>query len=431
MKLKLGILGADDTLEIIMSVARGYKELDTLPLFYWEEEEIVGKLQPQVDKADMWLFSGQVPYAIAKAWGGINKPMFYVTYDGSSLYRTLLKIALERQWELERLSYDTFRPIVLERTFAEVNIHGKPNYVKYYPGMISATELSNYHEALYQSGKTEGAVTCLRSAFLELQRRGVPVFRVLPTMASVESVLNLILRTQEALHFRDTQIAVQMIEVDSFLGLVKNKFVTDELYKLEIKVTEKLLRYAKKVNGSLKQAGPGRYVIFTTRRLLQDITGDFTFVPDLEDLQITKDAITCGIGIGKTAYEAETHAGQALLHAHEHGKGSWMAFFDDNTIVGPLGRPEQIAYSCSPEAFQVVSQSTSLSTSTLSKLASVLKKRDSQEVDAHELAQHLNILPRSARRLLSQLENAGYAEVVGEANPHPRGRSRKVYRVNL
>lgn len=54
-----------------------------------------------------------------------------------------------------------------------------------------------------------------------------------------------------------------------------------------------------------------------------------------------KDAVTCGIGIGKTAYEAGINADKALLHAKEHGTGSWMAFFDDNTIVGPLGQPHR------------------------------------------------------------------------------------------
>lgn len=414
-----------------MAIARGYKEFELVPIFYLREEEIVAKLESRVNEADMWLFSGQVPYAIAKAWGGVTKPMFYVTYEGSSLYRTLLQIALERKWNLERLSYDTFRPSVLERTFAEANIQAKPVHVKYYPGVISVKELSDYHEALYRGGRTEGAVTCLRSAFLELQRRGVPAFRVLPTVASVESVLNLILRAKEALHFREAQIAVQMIEVDTFLGLIKNKFVTDELYKLELQVTEKLLRYARKVRGSLKQAGPGRYVIFTTRKLLEDITGDFHFVPDLEDLKIAPGAITCGIGTGTSAYEAETHAGQALLHAHGQGKGSWMAFFDDNTIVGPLGHPEQVAYSCAPETLQQTSHDSGLSVSTLSKLDSVLKKIGHREINAHDLAQHLRVQLRSARRLLLALEAAGYAEVVGESNPHPRGRPRRIYRVNF
>ena len=295
MKLRLGILGADDTLEIILSVARKYEELDLMPIVYWEEEDVIDKLRSYAETVDMWLFSGKVPYSIAKAWGGISKPMFYVPYTGSSLYRTLLHIANERRWKLELLSYDTFKPFALEQTFAEANIEAKPVFLKYYPSTISTQELSNYHYNLWRTNQTQGAVTCLRSAYLELQKRGVPVFRVLPAISSVEATLTVILRTQETLHFRDAQIAVQLIEVDTFVMMTKDRFSTDEIHRIELKVTKKLLEYTKKVQGSLKVAGPGRYVIFTTRGLVQGITGNFTLVPDIENIRMFKDAVTCGM----------------------------------------------------------------------------------------------------------------------------------------
>jgi predicted ArsR family transcriptional regulator len=51
------------------------------------------------------------------------------------------------------------------------------------------------------------------------------------------------------------------------------------------------------------------------------------------------------------------------------------------------------------------------------------------EINAHELAQSMQILPRSARRILMELESKGLAKVVGEESPNPRGRPRKVYRI--
>ncbi|MFP3513650.1 ArsR family transcriptional regulator, partial [Peribacillus sp. SIMBA_075] len=90
----------------------------------------------------------------------------------------------------------------------------------------------------------------------------------------------------------------------------------------EIKTMEKLLRYTKYLQGSLKTAGPGRYVIFTTRGRLQEVTHDYKTIPDLQGmLGIRADLVTCGIGVGKTAYEAEIHGGTALLHAKERGTG--------------------------------------------------------------------------------------------------------------
>lgn len=434
LRIRLGLLGADDSVEILQSIIDQYPEFEALPIVYWKEEEIIDLIQPYVDQVDMWLFSGQVPYSIVKEWGGISQPMFYVPHTGSSLYKTLLHIMYKHKISVSEISFDTLPPSDLERIFEEAGIRDKPSFVMHYEGEIYAEVLAEYHYELWKEGKTKAAVTFLRTAQLELERLGVPVFRVLPAQASVTSLLNFALRTQEMLHFRDTQIAVQMIEVNTFVGLAIETFSTDEIHKMEMKVTEKLLAYAKKLHGSLKSAGPGRYVIFTTRGLLHKVTGNFTTIPifaDLNEQDIDIEAVTCGIGIGQTVYEAEIHAGKALLTAREHGQGSWMVFFDDKTVSGPLGKEKQITYTYVSKELQALSEKTSLSVSTLSKIQSILRNIGKNEINAHELSVNMEILPRSARRILLELEEKGIATVIGEENPHPRGRPRKIYRIDL
>ncbi|GED68336.1 transcriptional regulator [Brevibacillus reuszeri] len=432
MKLRLGVMGADDSLEIIQSVLPDFPEIECLPIVYWKEEDIVDLLLPHVDEVDMWLFSGKVPYALAKATERVQVPMAYVPHIGASLYRTLLHLSHEIGIQVNEVSFDTFSSDELEHFLQEAGIADGYSWLRHYEGAISATELADYHESLWREKKTKAAVTCLRTADLELKKRGVPSYRVLPTRAGVLSVLHMLLRTNEMLHFKDSQIAVQMMEIDPFRELAGGTFSTDEWQNAEIKTMEKLLRYTKYLQGSLKTAGPGRYVIFTTRGRLQEVTHDYKTIPDLEGMfGIRADLVTCGIGIGKTAYEAEIHGGTALLHAKERGTGNWMVFFDDKSVVGPLGRDEQIAYRYSSQQLQEVSRQTSLSVATLSKLDSILKKRGTAMINAHELAQHMQILPRSARRILIELESKGIAEVVGEESPNPRGRPRKVYKITL
>jgi len=432
LKLRLGILGADDSLEIIESVTREFAELECLKIVYGKEEDIFERIEPHVDEADMWLFSGKVPYSMVKEWGKIQVPMAYVPHMGASLYRTLLYLSHQCGISVGDVSFDTFSADELNGFLQEAGIEGGYGWLKHYDGAITAEELADFHEKLWREGKTRAAVTCLRTADLELKARGVPVHRVLPTRAGVLSVIHMLLRTHEMLHFKDTQIAVQMMEIDPFRELAGGTFATDEWQNAEIKTMEKLLRYAKQLQGSLKTAGPGRYAIFTTRGILQEVTSDYTAMPDLEEaFGIQPDGVICGIGIGNTACEAEIHAGKALLHAKEQGPASWMVFFDDKSIVGPLGRGEQLSYSSVSSQLQTLSRQTSLSVLTLSKLDSILKKRKTRDISAHELAQYMQILPRSARRILMELEAKGFAQVVGEESPNPRGRPRKVYRITL
>lgn len=358
--------------------------------------------------------------------------MFYVPHTGASLYRTLLRIYYERQIPVQQLSFDTYHPSEIERLLEEVGIGERVPYVKHYQGGISAAALAQYHYGLWKQGLTKAAVTCLRTAQLELEKLGVPVYRVLPARSAVESVVQMIIRTGEMLRFQDAQIAVQMMEVDSLFAISNETFSTDEIYKMEMKVTEKLLKYAKKIQGSLKIAGPGRYVIFTTRGALKDITDHYKIIPTIKELEdMDREIAACGIGVGRTAYEAEIHAGKAFLHAKKYGRGTWMVVFDDDTIAGPLGRAEQIRYSFDCAELQAISQKTNLSVATLSKISAILRKLGKNEMNAYELAAYMQILPRSARRILHELEMKGLAEVVGETNPYPRGRPRKVYRIFL
>ncbi|WNC16181.1 ArsR family transcriptional regulator [Brevibacillus brevis] len=432
MKLRLGILGADDSLAIIGSVTREFAELECLPIVYGKEEDIFDLIEPHIHDADMWLFSGKVPYTMVREWGKIKAPMAYVPHMGASLYRTLFHLSHECGIQVREISFDTFSGEELNHFLEEAHIADGYAWLKHYDGAITAGELADFHEELWRAGKTKAAVTCLRTADLELQKRGVPVYRVLPTRAGVLPVIHMLLRTHEMLHFKDTQIAVQMLEVDLFRELAGGTFATDEWQNAEIRTTEKLLRYARHLHGSLKAAGPGRFAIITTRGILQSVTSDYTAMPDLQDaFGIQAEWVTCGIGIGKTASEAEIHASTALLHAKERGPGSWMVFFDDKNIVGPLGTGEQISYSGASTRLQKLSEQTSLSVLTLSKLDSILKKRGTKEINAHELGQYMQILPRSARRILMELEAKGLAQVVGEESPNPRGRPRKVYRVLL
>ncbi|KYD25866.1 ArsR family transcriptional regulator [Geobacillus sp. FSL W8-0032] len=432
IRLRLGIFGADDSLPIIQAVVEAYKEFVCLPVVYWYESEILDLIRPLASEADMWLFSGQVPYSIVKQSGEIEAPLFYVPHIGASLYRTLLQVHYTKRIPVSRLSFDTYQRREIERLLEEAGIEESIPYVKHYEGGISAQELSDYHYLLWKQGKTEAAVTCLRTAHLELEKLGMPVYRVLPARSAVEAVIQTIIRTGQMLQAQDAQIAVQMIEVDAMQAVSPETFSTDDMYRLEMKTTEKLLRYARKVQGSLKSAGPGRYVIFTTRGALKEMTAGYKTIPPAEEMaHLYEEIAACGIGIGRTAYEAEIQAGKAFLHAKQHGRGAWMAAFDDGTIAGPLGAREQIRYSLGGEELRELAERTRLSVATIGKLQAVLRKRGNNEIEAHELAAYMQILPRSARRILKELEAAGLAEAIGETNPYPRGRPRKVYRLFL
>ena len=430
MTIRLGLIGVEDNVDWIQSVVAGYPEFECLSFVHFYEQDVINILESHSNDVDMWLFSGIYPYSVAEKWGQVRQPMFYVPYTGTSLYKTLYYMLYHHHLDMDKLSFDALKTSELKQLFEELDV--SYSSANLYEDPRSIVDVVKHHEHLWKSGETVAAVTCAWQVQKELEKQGVPVFRVKHTKSAIKSVLNKALRTHEMLSFKDRQIAVQMLEIDLLSELSISTFSSDELYDMEIKNTQKLLKYAKRVKGSLKTISPGCYVIFTTRGELSDITNNFSAIPNISEIQqMTKGSLTCGIGIGQSAYDAEMQARNALLNARQFGKGNWMVAFEDKTFKGPLGKIESIIYSYNRKDLQVIAEQTSLSISTLSKIDSILKKVDSSEITAHELATQLQILPRSARRIVSQLEKCGYAEGIGEESPHPRGRPRKLYRISL
>jgi len=431
MGITIGLIGVKDTIGLISTVIQEHEDVTCIELIHENNADIKRLMKDYENKVDMWLFSGYLPYMFALGNLKTSHLSFYLTYSGTSLYKTLYLIQAEHGVTVDHLSFDTINPLELEAIFGELNV----DYCKHLlqEDILDVEMVVKHHENLYRSGVTQFALTCVWSAQQELERRDIPVYRIIPTISNIKATINIMLRRYELEKYRNAQIAVQMIEID-ILG-VKDNYITsyDELYHLEVKYTSQLLRYSQKINGSLKQVGPGRYAIFTTQGALKWLTADFKTIPssEFEELfQLNKSIV--GIGMGQSAYEAEMHALRALYKAREHGKGSWFVCFHDKRLFGPLDLLEGQNYASETEALKKISSETSLSVVTLVKLLVVtdkLKKLGESDLSANNLAQELSILPRSARRILTLLERSGYANVVGEEHPHTRGRPRKVYRL--
>lgn len=432
MKIRLGVIGDEACIKIVQEISNEYQEFAVRYFTFHTLEETVLTIQSYENETDMWLLLEPGAYLYAKEWGGSKKQLLHIPYRGASLFKTLCEIFYNEDFKINEISFDTVPYADIIRGFAEMNIqYGDPIYFNEFSVHTSAETVFQYHYDLWKSGRTKAALTCIGKVKDLLQDAGMPVFRVLPVRLSVRSMFyNMI--SEFHLHLvKDAQIAVQVFEFD-ILTDDEKIYSTDDIYYEEIKLTQKLITYAKNVQGSLKATGQGRFFVFTTRGQLKTITDNFSAIPDIEEFESSEQKlIACGIGIGLSAFAAEFNATTALRDAKRYGKGAWMVVFDDKTIIGPLGQKEQLSYSHFSQELQDISRETSISIATLSKIIGILEKKRTDTINAQDLAQSMNILPRSARRILSRLAECGIAVEVGEENPNPRGRPRKLYHMKL
>lgn len=428
MKLKLGIIGEEHTVAIIEEVLRDYSEFDHSIFLDSTEESNIRIIEEHQDYVDAWLVFDQINYQKIMTWGQARKPVYYIPYRGGSFFKVLCEL-LYKNYKIEEVSIDTIPYEDVRRGISEMNIAWKKINCLEDKGELTLKDYIAYHKKMFAGGDTRAAVT--RSYFIKktLEAAGIPAFCVLPIRVSIRNILNMILSEEHIKEATNSQIAVQVFEFDIYANEY-DYYSVDDLYAREITIMKKLIEYSRKIKGSLKSAGQGRFFVFTTMGMLKDCTDNFRIIPEFKELhEIKKDLCACGIGLGTSASEAEFNAVVALRQARNHGAGSWFAILENKKIVGPLGKDTLAEIDLYDEDLLEASKKTSLSISTLSKIKSIMKNSESENISAQELALALAILPRSARRILQQLAHGGLAEESGMESPGIKGRPKKVFKI--
>jgi Predicted transcriptional regulator len=431
---RLAVVGPADSVALISEVAQERNAiLKVFPIIYQDASEVPEILQQYDSDVDFWLFSGKVPYSYAANSGNTQKPLYYISHTGSSLYRVLVQMAASGKLPKNKISFDTFNRKEIEEAFTDLSPDIPTLHLLEYDGVISAGEVTKYHYGLWQSGTTEVAVTCFLSSYLSLKQLGVPAFRIWPTRDTIRTMLTIATSEVEASRFKGGQIAIQHISIDGYDDLVRDSASNYVAKRVEMQLYDLLLDYTEAVKGSIIQHGNGQYTIYSTRGVVEQLTRQFTVMPILDD--VTRKlviSVSGGIGFGPTAYAAEENAHIALGLARRAGKSKWMVVLDDKTVFGPLNSEMHLQYSLRADdpALRELANKVNISLTTVNRIFAACDKLDQGSVNADDLALYLGITPRSTRRLLANLVANGLAEIVGEEG-FGKGRPRKLYNVHL
>lgn len=432
-KIKIAVVGPKDSVDLIEEVAEEYKNrIITLRCIYSDASEVPDIIAKHDEDVEMWVFSGKVPYQYALEANASSKPKLFVSHTGTSIYRVFLRL-LKQRVPICSMSFDTFSRKEIIETFTDAEIPLPKIFVNDYSGIVSASELTEFHLGLWKEGKTKGAVTCFYATYLELKRQGVRVFRIWPTKSNIRSILNLAVSKADALLSKAGQIAIQHIAIDGYDDFSRSAVSGYAVMKVELQLQEILLNFAEKVKGAIVMQGNGRFTIYSTRGAMEEISLGFTHMPINGEVgRRLNVSVSGGIGFGDTAYGANENAMIAMGLARRKGNGKWMVVLDDKTVIGPLDSETQIKYSIRSGHGDtlLLAKRLNVSGTTLNRLISVFSKVDGETLGAETLARHLSMTERNARRLLGTLAVHGMAAETGEES-RGAGRPRKMFRIDL
>lgn len=427
MKITVGLVGPQDSISLVQSVGREREDIFRFVPFQYEDvEEVPDLVRAPGEPIDLWLFTGKIAYEMGKDHVHAAAALT-IRSNGSALMKTLFRIL--RDFGLpQRFSIDTLTLVEVKETLDELLLDGAVPVVHPAQGYVSSAELVAFHESLFRSGEVQVCITHRGHVYEELRKRGTPVFRIVPTAMSIRETLRLAVQLGETNRFRQSQIAALLVRVNPMPGHSANAY---DSFRLNLKLQELALQFAEHISGTLIPNGNATFHMFSTRGAIERNT---SFPPALlfEKFRLLSGGMVhFGIGYGMTAFGAEQNALLALSRTDKHKEGG-LAIVDETGAVGEsFPAQESISFHYRSDNLNLVRKLklAGLSTATFNKIVSVQSRLGKESLTAADLTSWLDMSQRNANRLLSVLESNGLASIVGEESPTPKGRPRKLYRI--
>jgi hypothetical protein len=331
--------------------------------------------------------------------------------------------------EVKNVSIDTFSQGLVIEVYEELGFEYEDVFVKEFNPDDHHSEIVDFHMDLWNRQKINCVITARRSVYYSLIEKRIPVVRVWPTKFSIrEAIFKAILLGENSKNI-ESQITVCMFSL--ILPHRTNKGSGYEMEKLKLDFHRALLDFARSIDASVVPSDSFEFILYTNRGYLDEIKRCLNndFISRLESMLSVK--VCIGLGLGKTALSAQSHAREALKHAKNQGGGCGYLVRDDGKIIGPLETDRTLHYEfkTNEAMLKKIAAESQLSIDTVSKVVVFAEKKG--HFTADDLAYALNVTPRHVRNIINLFLNLSYLSSVGEERPYPRGRPRRIYSLHL
>ena len=340
---------------------------------------------------------------------------------GSALYAALLRATRELGQDLSRISVDVLSRMDVADALGELGVPAGSVHVR--EDAANAATLAAFHERLWRRDEISVAFTCLESVAQRLSAADVPVRILRPTSSAIRAALRTATLLAGNRRLEEAQLAVALIEVPTLRDTTRRSTPRHAREELRLTVHRFLVQEAQRMHASVSPISDHCFLITATRGSLAAATDGFR-VPPFSDRARTElgIAVEVGIGMGRTAQDAEAHAQAALSRSHV--AAGTRGFALDREGVALVPAPRHPAAAAGPD----ITRPRGLE--TLARLADKLAGSDSAlVVDAETAGQLLGVTARTARRLLHGLVEDGLAWPLPPSRAPQPGRPRQFYRL--
>ncbi|MEW4371110.1 GTP cyclohydrolase IIa [Paenibacillus kandeliae] len=433
MTYRFGVIGPQPSVEHILEITASMGEdVQFIPYIYNHPQEIPDILERNRIGLKGWFFSGPIPLSVAQPYLQKHELAVYCKPAGSALYKAMVQMMNAQDVRSQPYSIDMIRSedLDLHESFAELGIPMDGLPVRIFDGTEEPNHIVQFHLELWKSGKSVAALTCMHFIYSELQKHGMPVYRLMITRQDIRQAAQLLIQQARSSYFKDTQIGMQIVEADLLGASTRGNGSRYSVQYAELKMQQRILQLCERLDGIMVHNGVGSYQMISTRGAIERELGRLR--QTVEQMELEADMpMSVGIGYGDTAFTASNHAMRALQHAR-HNRQQLLVIVQDNGDIREIDKDEgewsYASRSLDSELLEKLNEAN-ISVKTYRKIEALTRHMNWDGFTTTQLAQHLSMTIRNAQRIMSSLCYIGLAEIDGEEQQSVRGRPRKIYRL--
>ena len=416
-------------MERVASVVADYKDyIEIIPFKFESINDIPGILDDNRRTVSSWLFSGPLPFYIAKKHLPDHENLFYCRITEAGLLKCLLEVAYEQKTFLEKVSIDFMDEIVdIEDILKQIDIPHNDVHIFRYSVPLDEDALFQFHYDLWKENESCCAVTTVPTVYNKLESASVPVYNVQVSDMEIRLTIELLMEKERSLHFKNSQLGLLIIEISNYENVAEKAKTPYQMQLLELNIYNALLRYCEDIHGYLVSRGNGRYEIFGSRGKIENTLGLLN--SEIEKIFISLETrLIAGIGFGDTVFIAQINSSKALKQARK--KNGIVVIDGEGCIVEYSGSNDKLLYSISSENSKLneLLRKANVGIRTYNKMRAISESSEGNRFTALSIARQMGVTGRNLRRIISGLLSAGLIVCVGEESSGERGRPAKVYK---
>jgi hypothetical protein len=427
MKIRIGAIGAADSLQKIMEVSKRDPLIEVIGFEYTNYEELSTILGQNRYKVDQWIFSGQTPYYYAIEHELITpEEASFPPLHGISFLGTYVHVIQDQGRFVKKVSLDTVDEKTVQLVLDEFSIDDISIKLYPYNNYRPHQEIVDFHVSHYENGETEVAFTWLYWVYLELKKRGIPCYRLVPSQLAIQTVLNFLVSRANTQVYEKSKVVILGFDVWEQDG----KYSIYENRKLRLEFELELLELAEKLNATLREEN-GRLYIYTTQGDFELSMDDGSFIETIRRIEVASEfRINVGIGSGYTVIEAKKHAIKACEKGMSH-RGLKILYVNEEKELIDYSTDQELPMDNRnlPEYWIEVLAENDYAPYIPSKIFNFVQLKRIEQFSSELITNLLKNTDRNTRRILTDLEKLGLVEVVGEESSGKRGRPKKIYRI--